>query len=138
VQETDLRLPVESSDEPKKIKKEKQIVPFDVPKTTKKPFIKKTFSITISGLSQDINKKQLYKKVRKYGSVKEINFPLLEDSTQAQVIYETEKDAENAIKHLHEHQFKGMMLAATMKEVRILLRGIHCSLLIGVVPHKGH
>ncbi len=68
--------------------------------------------IDLSGLAPCLSKKQLYKKVRKFGDVKEIEFE--DGKTEATIVYASKKDGENAIKHLHEHSFKGSKLEAKL------------------------
>ncbi|KND01588.1 mRNA-binding ribosome biosynthesis protein NOP4 [Spizellomyces punctatus DAOM BR117] len=126
-------LPVEGETQP--IKKMKA----DGNKTGSTPFSKprdRPTTILISGLGVDINKKQIYKKSRKFGDIKEVIFPVLKGDVpvpgQALVVYSSGKDAENAIKHLDEHQFKGHKIQAKnvaeeqreAKRARLIVRNL--------------
>ncbi|TPX72871.1 hypothetical protein SpCBS45565_g00065 [Spizellomyces sp. 'palustris'] len=126
-------LPVEGEVQPiKKIK-------VDGNKTGPTPFSKprdRPTTILISGLGADINQKQIYKKARKFGDIKEVIFPVLKGDVsvpgQALVVYSSGKDAENAIKHLDEHQFKGQKIQAKnvteeqkeAKRARLIVRNL--------------
>ncbi|KAJ3181098.1 RNA recognition motif-containing protein [Gaertneriomyces sp. JEL0708] len=97
--------------------------------------------IAISGLAQDLSKKQLYKKVRKYGDVADLVFPMSIKGAEvpglAHVTYYNERDASFAIKHLHEHQFKGVKIEAKevteevkeARKARLIIRNMawHCT-----------
>jgi nucleolar protein 4 len=67
--------------------------------------------IRIEGLGKDVTKKNLYKKVRKYGNLAESTSIQLENQV-AWVTFSTLKEAEAAMKHLDGHIFKGNTITA--------------------------
>lgn len=71
-------------------------------------------TVLISGLGE-VTQKVLYKKVRKFGNVKEIQYPMEDDKTKAIVIYDTAAMANDAVKHLDKHTYKGATLSAVVK-----------------------
>ena len=71
---------------------------------------KKTVSLT--ELPKNITQKQLYKKVKKYGTVSGLKFTQEEDN--ATVDYNTYEEATNAVKHLNDHVFKGVKIQAEL------------------------
>jgi nucleolar protein 4 len=103
-------------------------------------------SVQISGLPQ-VLKSVLYKKVRKFGNVKELivlNEALDEfkqetlKENEAKVVYEFKEEAQKAVKHLHEHIYKGkkiqcklvetITVASLAKKARLIIRNLafHC------------
>ena len=78
----------------------------------------KSKCILVSQLPLTISSKQIFKKMRKFGNVKEILFPFELDH-QCKVIYSTFEEAENAISHLHEHTFKGVQIKA-VKDTHVI------------------
>ncbi|KAJ8325347.1 RNA recognition motif-containing protein [Batrachochytrium dendrobatidis] len=75
-------------------------------------------TLLLSRLPAKLTKKQLYKKLRKFGDVEDLQFPIddvMDAASQdcARVIYKNEDSARRAQKQLNEHQFKG----ATIKSV---------------------
>ncbi|KAJ3043879.1 RNA recognition motif-containing protein [Rhizophlyctis rosea] len=84
-------------------------------------------AIEIHNLPEGLTKKQLYKKVRKFGEVQELVFPVpkveaseikKEDEEVetlpgvARVIYTTGREASAAVQSLHNHQYKGAQITA--------------------------
>lgn len=86
--------------------------------STFQPFMKPA-TIEISKLSSGITKKQLYKKARKFGTIKEIDF--VDSASEAKIIFETEADALNAIKHLHDHVFKSNKIQAVLVKHKVFM-----------------
>ncbi|KAJ1330676.1 hypothetical protein BSLG_009128 [Batrachochytrium salamandrivorans] len=75
-------------------------------------------SLLLSNLPAGLTKKQLYKKVRKFGDVGDLQFPMDNSATAdyqdcARVIYKDEESTRRAQKQLNEHKYKG----ATIKSV---------------------
>ncbi|KAJ3043184.1 hypothetical protein HK097_001801 [Rhizophlyctis rosea] len=104
-------------------------------------------TIEIHNLPDGVTKKQLYKKVRKYGEVKELIFPVPKDGVKsdvkeedadekdvevlpgvARVTYTTGREATTAISHLHNHTYKSSTLVA--KDLYALAREARKSRLI--------
>ncbi|KAJ3277347.1 RNA recognition motif-containing protein [Borealophlyctis nickersoniae] len=94
-------------------------------------------TLEISGLPEDVTKKQIYKKARKHGSVVEVVFPVVGDDDAplpgvARVVYATNADAAEASKHLDDHQFKGVKIhakdlsaeAKEAKKSRLIVRNL--------------
>ncbi|KAI8903564.1 hypothetical protein EDD86DRAFT_184714, partial [Gorgonomyces haynaldii] len=73
---------------------------------------KRMTAMVISGFT-GVTKKQVYKKVRKFGEIAELVYPH-EDDTKAFVQYQTVEEASDAYKHLHDHTFKSQKLQCTM------------------------
>ncbi|KAF9397439.1 RNA recognition motif-containing protein [Mortierella sp. AD011] len=104
-------------------------------------------TVVLKGLSKDITKKHIYKKVRKVGDVMEVIFPVyvkepesaseeeksektVEEGT-AHVIYNTAYLASSAVQALDGHIFKGCALHATLlaspsvyKRCRLIIRNL--------------
>ncbi|KAJ3169297.1 RNA recognition motif-containing protein [Geranomyces variabilis] len=101
-----------------------------------KPRVLKQTTVQISGLPADVTQKQIYKKVRKFGEVVQVVFPVLKNGVEvpglAQSIYASAEDAKNAITHLDGHQFKGAHILAkdvteeskTAKQARLIVRNL--------------
>ncbi|KAJ3153341.1 RNA recognition motif-containing protein [Geranomyces michiganensis] len=101
-----------------------------------KPRALKQTTVQISGLPADVTQKQIYKKVRKFGEVIQVVFPVLRNGVEvpgiAQSIYASAEDAKNAITHLDGHQFKGAHILAkdvteeskTAKQARLIVRNL--------------
>ncbi|KAF8955152.1 RNA recognition motif-containing protein [Entomortierella lignicola] len=104
-------------------------------------------TVVLKGLSKDITKKHIYKKVRKVGDVMEVIFPVYikesestegEDKSEktveegtAHVIYNTAYLASSAVQALDGHIFKGCALHATLlaspsvyKRCRLIVRNL--------------
>lgn len=97
-------------------------------------------TLLLSNLPNGLLQKQLYKKVRKFGAVADIKFPLNDDSSnpnltsgQAHIMYETKIEAEAAIKHLNDHVFKGVTVSCKLaiiedvplpKKARLIVRNL--------------
>eukprot|EP00842_Homolaphlyctis_polyrhiza_P006190 jgi/Hompol1/6572/HPOL_002491-RA len=94
------------------------------------PGVKYT-TVHISNLPNGLSQKQLYKKLRKLGTiVGQVVFPI-DDSPEnqhcARVVYETDHDARNAHQHLDQHIFKGNKLVATLvgqRRGRLIIRNL--------------
>lgn len=120
---------------PKKPKPEPTSVSAQTPSQAWKPRSRHT-TVRISDLAEGIDKKQVYKKVRKYGEVVKVVYPVSEDDKLlpgvADVIYSSSQDAENAVKHLDQHQFKGFKITAKntaeeakpAKQARLIIRNL--------------
>lgn len=67
-------------------------------------------------LDETFNKKHLYKKVRKFGSVEELEFPLNGNEMMARIRYGRFEEAAEAVKKLHNHTFKGYKIAAEQEK----------------------
>jgi nucleolar protein 4 len=83
-------------------------------------------SLLISDLPGGITKKQLYKKVKKYGTVSSIQFS--DGDFKAIIDYNSHQDASNAFKHLNDHVFKGAKIKAEMtrkERYRLFLKNLH-------------
>ncbi|KAK9767317.1 RNA recognition motif-containing protein [Basidiobolus ranarum] len=125
----------------KKPKKEVPVVPEDRARFQKMP--SSVQSIVISGLGSDVNKKQIYKKVRKFGEVKEVIFPVFDGQTEegekkalegvAHIVFAKLGEAKNAIQHLDDHIFKGNKITAKSmahiqgvfdKKARLIIRNL--------------
>lgn len=88
--------------------------------------LKSKRSLLISDLPSCITQKQLYKKVKKYGTVSAIKYS--EGDDKAIVDYNSHEEASNAFKHLNDHVFKGTKIKAelTKKErYRLFLKNLH-------------
>lgn len=93
-------------------------------------------SVLMSNLPDSLNKKQLFKKVRKSGNVVELKFPT--DDGTAVVIYGTVQEAQKAVQQMDQHIFKGSTLscklqkteteASIAKRSRLIVRNLafHC------------
>ncbi len=62
----------------------------------------------------DFNKKQLYKKVRKVGNLKELEYPWEGDESRALAIFHSADDTQKAMKKLDKHVFKGVKMTASL------------------------
>lgn len=91
--------------------------------------------VLVYGIGKDVEKKQLYKKVRKFGNVMNIEFPyaafgILNDETSSAALltYASIQDAEQAISKLNEHIFKAKKLSAvpfwSLKQHRLIVRNL--------------
>jgi nucleolar protein 4 len=83
-------------------------------------------SLLISDLPACITQKQLYKKVKKYGTVSSINYS--EGAETAIVDYSSNEEAANAFKHLNDHVFKGVKIKAELakkQRYRLFLKNLH-------------
>ncbi|ORY03776.1 hypothetical protein K493DRAFT_345951 [Basidiobolus meristosporus CBS 931.73] len=121
-------------------KKEKaaDAAPVDRSKFQKMPSSVQT--IIVSGLNPEVNKKQIYKKVRKFGEVSEVIFPVYEEGDEkkplegvAHVVFAKLGEARNAIEHLNDHIFKGNKITAKSmaqiqgvfdKKARLIIRNL--------------
>lgn len=76
------------------------------------------------------DKKQLYKRVRKAGELKELAYPFEDDNKRAKVTFVSIKEAAMAIKKLDSHVFKGLTLKASfdqssgIKAHRLIIRNL--------------
>ncbi|KIJ52673.1 hypothetical protein M422DRAFT_223344 [Sphaerobolus stellatus SS14] len=79
-------------------------------------------TIVISGLPSPIDKKTIWKKVRKVEGAEEVSqFPVnipdgKEDPTSAEVVFLTPANAMNAVSRLHAHVFKGSLISVVLKK----------------------
>ncbi|EJD07847.1 RNA-binding domain-containing protein [Fomitiporia mediterranea MF3/22] len=71
-------------------------------------------TIVISGLPSSIDKKTLWKKVRKLEGAE--NVELVEESGIAHARFSTPSNASHAVEKLHAHVFKGIILSVTLKK----------------------
>ena len=76
--------------------------------------IENSVTIQISALPSALKKPVLNKKVRKFGTVKEIEFQ--DGSSSAKIIYSSSQEAKNAVKHLDQHIYKGVKIGCTIVE----------------------
>lgn len=97
-------------------------------------------TVLVRGLPTEVTKKQLYKKARKFGDVKEVVMPVsvgedaapIELAGHARVVYQHPMDADKAVKQLDKHVFKGKTVfackapnvQAAKKEARVLVRNV--------------
>ncbi|KAJ3010994.1 RNA recognition motif-containing protein [Thoreauomyces humboldtii] len=104
-----------------------------------KPRVTKQITVEVSGLPADVTQKQVYKKVRKYGEVVQVVYPVLRNDVAvpsiAHAVYRSEEDAKNAVLYLDGHQFKGAHINAkevvaqddltrTAKQARLIVRNL--------------
>lgn len=115
-------------------KKNKLLEPLGKDIETQKLF--NSVTILLSDLPL-VTKAVLYKKVRKFGSVKELivhepDNNLLQN--EAKVVYDLKSEAQNAVKHLNDHIYKGakikcklietVTLASLAKKCRLIIRNL--------------
>lgn len=67
-----------------------------------------------TGVAVEFNKKQLYKKVRKTGELKELQYPLEGDASKALVTFSTPEEATKACRKLDKHIFKAIKMEASV------------------------
>lgn len=77
-------------------------------------------TVVISGLPP-VDPKGLWKKIRKYEGAEEVQWPIqrdngVEDTPTAQVLFSSPAAAQDAVKKLHAHVFKGALLSVTLKK----------------------
>ncbi|KAJ3412626.1 RNA recognition motif-containing protein [Chytridiales sp. JEL 0842] len=113
-----------------------------IPKPHLKPKHTRTKSIHLTALPSNLTKKQLNHKLRKFGTINELIFPLssqndeeaVELPGEAQVTYSRFEEAEEALKKLDGHIFKGVKIGAelhftfdsskTSKSARLMFRNL--------------
>lgn len=85
-----------------------------VKKVKKIPLIVSTTKKTlqINNLPAALTKKQLYKKVKKFGEIVDLTYT--DSQSHAQVAYSSTEEAERGLKGLHKHTFKGSQLEVTV------------------------
>jgi hypothetical protein len=76
--------------------------------------IEHSVTIEISDLPGGLTKSVLNKKVRKYGSVKDIEFET--NASNARVVYASSQEAKNAQTHLDQHTYKGVKISCSIVE----------------------
>ena len=97
--------------------------------TTKKPFTLHSKVVALTNFPPQVTQKQVYKKVRKFGSVTNITM----DPTRILIDYSKREEAANAVSHLNQHVFKGETLAATLVQTlesskhRLIIRNLNFS-----------
>ncbi|KAF9652714.1 RNA-binding domain-containing protein [Thelephora ganbajun] len=87
--------------------------------TSKDPLAIRT--VVLSGLPSSIDAKVLWKKIRKQEGAEKVDWPANlqtgeEDPTQAYALFSDLKTAQDAVKKLHAHIFKGSIISATLKK----------------------
>jgi nucleolar protein 4 len=118
----------------KKVKQKVKVAPATPGSGDSSRRLVNSVTVQVSNLPPAINKKVMYKKARKFGTVMDI---ILEDNS-AKIVYETPEMTKKAQKQLHDHVFKGVRLVAAIvetitpqsiaKKSRIIVRNLsfHC------------
>ncbi|TFK36256.1 hypothetical protein BDQ12DRAFT_634278 [Crucibulum laeve] len=78
-------------------------------------------TIVVSGLPPSIDSKVLWKKIRKYEGVENVDWPIkvddgTDDPSTAHVLFNNPGAASDAVHKLHAHVFKGCLLSVTLKK----------------------
>ncbi|KAG0262091.1 RNA recognition motif-containing protein [Actinomortierella ambigua] len=101
-------------------------------------------TVILKGIGKDVTKKHIYKRVRKVGDVKEVIYPISTkdeatnedkvDEGTAHIIYGSAQLANQAVKQLDGHIFKGGALHATMLATPSVYK--RCRLIVRNLPWK--
>ena len=115
---------------------EKEVVSPKRKKTVKKPVDEQkpiisnpaeapTHSVMVTGLPAGVSQKQLYKKLRKYGEVKQLTFPWNSQSTAACAMFSSYGEAMNVCKSMDQHTFKRSVVSCTLhRRARLIVRNL--------------
>ncbi|KAG0240799.1 RNA recognition motif-containing protein [Actinomortierella wolfii] len=141
--------PQRTSSEPKRPKDQKQKQQKQKPKEEENDggSKEKNYSfqtVILKGVGENVTKKHIYKRVRKVGDVKEVIYPVstkdeatgtekVEEGT-AHIIYATAQLANQAVKQLDGHIFKGSALHAALLATPSVYK--RCRLIVRNLPWK--
>ncbi|KAJ1914620.1 RNA recognition motif-containing protein [Mycoemilia scoparia] len=120
-------------------RKDTRVKKTEEPKQKKKENNIQQKTIVIDEIGERTTKKHVYKKVRKFGEVKTVIFPVEkaaeEDSTgrTAHVTFAEQRDAVKAVKMLDKHTFMGSVLKVMLKTV---IEDKSCRLIVRNLPFK--
>ncbi|KAJ3104804.1 RNA recognition motif-containing protein [Phlyctochytrium planicorne] len=96
--------------------------PSSIPKV---PYERPSKSVKITGIKSDVNKKQLNHKLKKMGTIVELNFPVENDSEAIEgkftaiVQFRSPQEATYAVTKLNDHVFKGEKIKAILQKAEI-------------------
>ncbi|CAG8795495.1 46225_t:CDS:10, partial [Gigaspora margarita] len=102
-------------------------------KKSSKKYVITNRTLVVEGLPNDVTRKKIYKKVRKFGDVEDIIFPIEERKNIAHITFKTERDAAEGLKRLdghifHESKMNAKLLAEKKtsidKKCRLIVRNI--------------
>ncbi|KAF0521883.1 RNA-binding domain-containing protein [Gigaspora margarita] len=102
-------------------------------KKSSKKYVITNRTLVVEGLPNDVTRKKIYKKVRKFGYVEDIIFPIEERKNIAHITFKTERDAVEGLKRLdghifHESKMNAKLLAEKKasidKKCRLIVRNI--------------